>query len=335
MRRRGRTVAVAALTIIGSIVLSGTPSGATGRSAGRSGSGDQGGSSRRTRPDSGSADGLPARFVAGVDGRIAAVSAETGRVDRYLTAEHLGGGAEEPTVSPDGRTVWFSRGDGSCAAHIASVPTAGGSEKALPGSGEAGPEGTPLPRPGQAQLAWSRTDCQDSAEALVVGDLRGLQGHGQIGLVPLAWSRDGDQLLAVTSDGTEVHLIDVTPSGALDADRVLAPADRTADCRLQVVDFSPDDNGGYLAERRCGPSGEQGRRSLVLLDKDGGVRRAVLRLPRGEEFVDRAAFDRSGHALLYSTSASAGEGISLWLWRDGDSRLLARQSRYRHPSWLP
>ncbi|HEY0399769.1 MAG TPA: hypothetical protein VGF00_15340, partial [Acidimicrobiia bacterium] len=226
-------------------------------------------------------------------------------------------------------------------AHIASVPVGGGPEQKLRGPGEAGPEGTPLPRPGRAHLAWSRTDCKDSGHALVVGDLRGLEGHGQIGLVPVAWSRDGNQLLAVTADGTEVHLIDVTPKGALDADQVLAPADPTAGCRLRVVDFSPDDNGGYLAERRCGPSGEQARRTLVLLDRNGDVRRAVLRLPRGEDFVDRVTFDPSGHALLYSTARSAyGDSaadnpVSLWLWRDGASKLLARQSGYRHPSWLP
>jgi hypothetical protein len=340
--RRGRALVVAAAALAGSVLLAGTPSSAADRTAGRNGNGngDRGGSARRSQGDS-TAGNLPARFVAETGGRVAVVSADTGRVERYLTAEEPGGGAEDPAATPDGRTVWFSRGDGACAAHIASVPVAGGPEQKLRGSGEAGPEATPLPRPGRAHLAWSRTDCKDSGHALVVGDLRGLEGQGQIGLVPLAWSRDGNQLLAVTFDGTEVHLLDVTPKGALDADRVLAPADATAGCRLQVVDFSPDDNGGYLAERRCGPSGEQARRSLVLLDKNGDVRRAVLRLPRGEDFVDRAAFDPGGHALLYSSARSgygasaADNPVSLWLWRDGASKLLARQSGYHHPSWLP
>jgi hypothetical protein len=112
-----------------------------------------------------------------------------------------------------------------------------------------------------------------------------------------------------------------------------------------VVGFSPDDNDGYVAVRRCGASGEDARRSLVLLDKDGGFRKAVVRLPRGQDFVDRLAFDTTGHSLLYSTApveAADGAGtqapdadVSLWRWRDGDSRRLSRQSRYRHPSWLP
>jgi dipeptidyl aminopeptidase/acylaminoacyl peptidase len=342
--------AVAALAA--SVVLAGAPSGAADRAAAR----DPQWSARRApgagpgrdqgQGQGGTADQLPVHFVAENGGRIAVVSADTGRVERYLTSAEPGGGAEDPSVSPDGRTVWFSRGDGTCAAHIASVPVGGGKEQKLPGSGEAGPEGRPLPRPGKAQLAWSRADCKGSDTALVVGDLRGREGHGQKGLVPLAWSRDGDHLLAVTPDGAEVHLLDVNQAGLLEGDQVLAFADGTADCRLQVVDFSPDDNDGYVAERRCGPSGEQARRSLVLLDRNGGFRRAVLRLPRGEDFVDRAAFDPSGHALLYSTApsqygdragtaAGSGDQLSLWVWRDGESRLLARGSRYRHPAWLP
>ncbi|HYH51998.1 MAG TPA: hypothetical protein VEG38_20830, partial [Acidimicrobiia bacterium] len=63
----------------------------------------------------------PARFVAELDGRIVVVSAETGRVERHLTSDKPGGGASDPAVSPDGRTVWFARDDGSCASHLASV----------------------------------------------------------------------------------------------------------------------------------------------------------------------------------------------------------------------
>jgi hypothetical protein len=135
----------------------------------------------------------------------------------------------------------------------------------------------------------------------------------------------------------------VNQAGAIVDDEDVAPADRTAECRLQVVGFSPDDNGGYVAVRRCGPAGGQARRSLVLLDRNGDGRQAVVRLPRGQDVVDGPAFDTAGHSLLYTTAAAdAGGGadpqgaeLSLWLWRDGESRLLARQSRYRHPAWLP
>jgi dipeptidyl aminopeptidase/acylaminoacyl peptidase len=286
---------------------------------------------------------MPARFVAEADGRIVVVSVQNGRVERHLTDRQTGGGAADPAVSPDGRTVWFSRGDGTCAAHLASVPLAGGKEQAVPGSGEAGPENQPLPRPGRAQIAFARSDCDEPGEALVVGDLRGLEGYGQTGLVPLAWSRDGNHLLAVTSDGGEVHLLDVNKAGAIVTDTELAPADRSPHCRLEIVGFSPDDNDGYVAIRRCGRSGEDARRSLVLLDRNGGARKVVLRLPRGLDFVDRIAFDPTGRSVLYSTAPSemndsaggADPAISLWLRRDGESRRVTRQSPYRNPSWLP
>jgi dipeptidyl aminopeptidase/acylaminoacyl peptidase len=270
------------------------------------------------------------------------VSAETGRAERYLTDVKPGGGASRPAVSPDGRKVWFSRGDGSCAAHLASVPVAGGKETKLPGSGEAGPETVPLPRPGRPQLAYARIDCQKPNSALIVGDLEGLEGHGQSGLIPLDWSRDGNHLLARTAMDDETRLLDINKSGGIVASKPLAPADTVADCRLDVVGFSPDDNNGYVAFRRCGPSDERGRRSLVLLDQDGNLRKTVLRLSRSQNFTGRPVFDRTGHSLLYTTvPADSGDNAkndpqgSLWVWRDGESRRLERQTRYSHPAWLP
>ncbi len=290
----------------------------------------------------GSADGRPTMFMAALDGGIAVVSTETGRVDRWLVAEQPGGKAKDPALSPDGRTVWFSRSDGSCAAHLASIPLSGGKEETLPGSGEAGPEGTPLPRPGLPHIAYSRTGCKEPDAALIVGDLDGLQGRGQSGLVPLAWSRDGTLLLATAAGGDEARLLEVSEDGAIVRNQRFDPVDQTAGCRLRVVGFSPDDNNGYLALRRCGV-GESTRATLVLLDQRGAYRKSVVRLPRGEDFVDRPAFDSTGHSLLFSSAPAPPEGsaaardpeMSLWLWRDGETRVLARQSGYRHPSWLP
>jgi dipeptidyl aminopeptidase/acylaminoacyl peptidase len=285
----------------------------------------------------------PARFVAEFDGRIVVVSAETGRVERDLTTAKPGGGASDPAVSPDGRTVWFARDDGRCASHLASVPVAGGSERRVPGSGEVGPEARPLPRPGRAQLAYARRSCDKPGTALIVGDLAGLEGHGRSGLVPVAWNRSGDRLLATTAATHETRLLEISEAGAIVAGRPLQPADSAAGCRLDVVGFSPDDNDGYVAFRRCGPGDERGRRSLVLLDRDGNVRRTVLRLSRSQDFTDRPAFGPTGHSLLFATvpvdrgeqAAGTRPAVTLWLWRDGEARPLDRQSRFRQPVWLP
>jgi hypothetical protein len=350
-RRTGRAgtpavlaVAVAVLTALAAIVVAGDPAGSADNDRNRKRKPEQKRerSERRFRGEQGPANGRPAQFVVERDGGIAVVSVETGRIDRWLVAEKPGGGAKEPALTPDGRTVWFSRGDGSCAAHLASIPLSGGKEEKLPGSGEAGPEGTPLPRPGYPHIAYSRIDCKEPGTALIVGDLDGLQGRGQLGLVPLAWSRDGSLLLATAADGDEARLLKVNEDGAIVGNRPLALADDRPECRLQAVGFSPDNNNGYVAIRRCG-MGEKARRTLVLLDQSGKYRRTVVRLPRGEDFIDRPAFDPSGHSLLFSSAPAAYEGsaaaadpeISLWLWRDGETRVLARQSGYRHPSWLP
>jgi hypothetical protein len=334
--------AVVVVTLAGTVVVAGEPAGSAEDDRRRNRNRNE---QRNTRRQPGSTEPAPGptRFLAEVAGRIAVVAAETGRVGEPLTADQPGGGARDPALSPDGRTVWFSRGDGSCAAHIASVPVAGGDEKPLPGSGEVGPERMPLPRPGRDQLAYARADCPETVPVLMVGDLAGVEGHGQRGLVPQAWNRHGTHLLATTADGQELRLLGINEAGGVVTNEKVAPADSQDGCIVRVIGFSPDDNDGYVAVRRCGPSGEAGSRSLVLLDKNGGLRRTVVRLSRGHLFVDHVAFDATGHALLYSTAAVAaadGAGtadreVTLWLWRDGQTRRLARQSPYRHPVWLP
>jgi hypothetical protein len=315
---------------------------AVGLLAGSVAAADAEGRSRSYEARDNASGAAPARFVAEFDGRIVVVSAETGRAERYLTDKKPGGDASYPAVSPDGRTVWFSRGDGNCAAHLASVPVTGGKEKAVPGSGDAGPETVPLPRPRKAQLAYARIDCEKRDSAIVVGDLEGLEGRGRSGLVPIDWSRDGDLLLARTVKDDETRLLEINPAGGIESSTPLGLKDSVADCRLEVVGFSPDENDGYVALRRCGPSGERGRRSLVLLHRDGNLRKTVLRLPRGQDFTDRPVFDEIGHSLLYSTTTADRAGttkgepvISLWLWRDGETRRLERRTGFGHPAWLP
>jgi len=332
-----------AVTVIGAVTFvavglgaGAEPAGSAERSRGR----DSERSRRFRQPDDRAA--TPTRFVAEHGGRLVVVSAETGRIERVLTAPQPGGGAHEPAVTADGRAVWFSRGDGTCAAHLAQVPTAGGAEQRLPGSGEAGPEGNPLPRPGRPQVAYARTDCDDGGGTLVIGDLKGLEGYGQTDLVPLAWSRDGTHLLAAAADGDEAQLLEVSENGAIVSHRPLDLADTVAECADGAEVVAAYRAHGYLAVRRCG-MGESARRTLVLLSQEGKYRRTVVRLPRGEDFIDRPAFDPTGHSLLFSSAPAAfGDGsaandpeISLWLWRDGETRVLARRSGYRHPSWLP
>ena len=85
----------------------------------------------------GTAAGFPADFI-GVSSAATAVmavvavySAADGHLIRTLTVPMPGGGPGGPQLSPDGRTVIFSRGQGSCAQTIDMVSFRGGREQVL------------------------------------------------------------------------------------------------------------------------------------------------------------------------------------------------------------
>jgi WD40-like Beta Propeller Repeat len=82
------------------------------------------------------AAGFPADFVGvssgvGTTDVVAVYSAADGRLIRTLTVPLPGGGPGTPRLSPDGRTVIFARGQGSCARTIDTVPFHGGPEQVL------------------------------------------------------------------------------------------------------------------------------------------------------------------------------------------------------------
>jgi hypothetical protein len=63
--------------------------------------------------------------------RLALFSQADGRRLRFLTAQRLGGGAYNPVISANGRTVAFERGAGPCDQTIDRVPANGGRERVL------------------------------------------------------------------------------------------------------------------------------------------------------------------------------------------------------------
>jgi hypothetical protein len=84
----------------------------------------------------GTAAGFPADFIGdswavGSSDVVAVYSAADGHLIRKLTVPMPGGGPGEPRLSPDGRTVVFSRGLGTCAQTIDTVPFRGGREQVL------------------------------------------------------------------------------------------------------------------------------------------------------------------------------------------------------------
>jgi hypothetical protein len=89
-----------------------------------------------TEVSAASAASFPADFIAdswavGSSDVVAVYSAANGRLIRKLTVPMPGGGPGAPQLSPDGRTVIFSRGQGTCAQTIDTVPFRGGREQVL------------------------------------------------------------------------------------------------------------------------------------------------------------------------------------------------------------
>jgi len=137
------------------------------------------------------AAGFPADF-AGVSpdfGTVAVYSATDGHLIRTLTVPMPGGGPGTPRLSPDGRTVIFSRGQGSCAQTIDTVPFRGGREQVLvpmTGSGNnATNPGDPSYSADGRYLIYDTVPCSPSGHALLhIRDLstgRELTGAGLLG----------------------------------------------------------------------------------------------------------------------------------------------------------
>ena len=231
--------------------------------------------------------------------------------------------------------MWFSRGDGTCAAHLASVPVAGGKERSCPARARSARK-IPLPRPGRPE-APSPAATAKTQEALVVGDLRGLEGYGQTGLRPVAWSRDRS---SARSGRRRQHARPRHQQGRRHRGQ---PGALPGPHRPRLP------AGGRRVQprqkqrlRRPPPLRRPAtrRRSLVLLDKNRGPRKRWSALPRAR--TSPAAFDPTGRSLLYSPSpaivesgATGNPPITLWLWRDGESRRVDRQTTYTSPAWLP
>jgi WD40-like Beta Propeller Repeat len=142
------------------------------------------------------AAGFPADFIGvswattPVMAVVAVYSAADGHLIRTLTVPMPGGGPGDPRLSPDGRTVIFSRGQGSCAQTIDTVPFRGGREQVLipmTGTGNNGIlPGDPSYSADGRYLIYDTVPCDPSGHALLhirdLGTGRELTGAGFLGV---------------------------------------------------------------------------------------------------------------------------------------------------------
>jgi len=255
----------------------------------------------------------PADFVGvSADGRVTIFDSTSGRVVRYLTPAQPGGGVSDLTLSPDGTRAYFTRGTGTCSAHIASVALTGGPEIVA----VTAPAGSLVSNPvliGEGgTVAYVRTFCADAGQAVVLGSLGGGGGSQTWYAAPhsgveLFGFQPGSPhvLLRESAPGTgsRLRLLDVTkPQGSLEA---AAPVVRQppAGCSYSAASWSP--TGRIVVGQTCADGSAQ----VLLLPTSPAVGTAqqLAALPRSES-LSTVDYDLSGSALLLGVSRPADTG---------------------------
>lgn len=257
----------------------------------------------------------PKAMVAARDGRIAVLSTATGSVVRWLTPVLPGGGAYQPELSDDGKTVVYVQGTGTCSSEIRSVPVAGGKPTTLVGGGE-GALNLPTRR-GEA-LAYFRSQCrEDGAEQeFVLRTPAGVETFPVDGILtggPVM----GDRFVAFTvrkGTASTLHTVDVygefadvptkAPGGCLWMSAGWRPSDSTTVETLWVA-------------ATCSPRDEVTETRLYRFTQDTMDRTLVATLDDVLGGVD--SMDFAGDHLLIGTSAIRLDPTA-WAWVGGTVR---------------
>jgi len=254
------------------------------------------------------AAGFPADFTGdswsvGSSDVVAVYSAADGHLIRKLTVPMPGGGPGGPRLSPDGRTVIFARGQGSCARTIDTVPFRGGREQVLvpmTGTGDyAIIPGDPSYSADGRYLIYDTVPCGPSGHALLhirdLGTGRELTGTGVLGDADAVFlDHDSEVVFDAAMTGTGGTGLEVLrmPSMAVTA----YPAPRG--CRYQALAGTQTETE-LDALLQCGPGHEL---SVVAISpRTFIVTRTLIRLGSclGGETISLAPADPS--AMLAET----------------------------------
>jgi hypothetical protein len=197
--------------------------------------------------------GFPADFLGvspccGTSDVVAVYSATNAHLIRELTVPMPGGGPGRPLLSPDGRTVMFARGQGSCARTIDTVPLRGGREQVLvpmTGTGDnAIIPGDPSYSADGRYLIYDTTPCGPSGQgSLRIRDLSTGRERARAGFLGYQGSVFLDHDTRVVFAGTGLEVLQV-PSMTLTA----YPVPRG--CRYQALAGTETELDALL---QCGP----------------------------------------------------------------------------------
>jgi hypothetical protein len=292
------------------------------------------------------AAGFPADFIgdswsAGTTDVVAVYSTADGHLIRTLTVPMPGGGPGGPRLSPDGRTVIFARGQGSCARTIDTVPSRGGREQVLvPMTGTADNAiipGDPSYSADGRYMIYDTVPCGPSGRALLhIRDLSTggeLTGAGVLGDADAVFlDHDSEVVFDAAMTGTGGTGLQVLrmPSMAVTA----YPAPRG--CRYQALAGTQTETA-LDALLQCGPGHEL---SVVAISpRTFTVTRTLIRLGSclGGETISLAPADPS--AMLAETydaclpPAPRGESRIVKI-RDGQAlRVTSGQDVPQSVSW--
>ncbi len=255
------------------------------------------------------------------------LSAQTGNVMRTVDINN-GEGPVDPVVSSDRKTIYFSRIQTSCTNEIVAVPTGGGDERVLPGSGW-----SIAVSPDEHHIAYvTRVECFGDY-LVVVRDLRtgaDRQWTWGRGAKPdthsvfgLAWAPDSRHLAYIRevaerpqpSPGEinrEVMVLDTEgPGTSLDAGRSVYRSQLLYS--VDQVVYRPSDGQLLVVEWECCSLGDHSR--VTEIDRGTGENRQVMRFDDGVRMID---FDSSGQHVIYVTRE-----FGLYRWNDGHPVKLA------------
>jgi len=255
------------------------------------------------------AAGFPADFI-GVSWAttatmavVAVYSTADGHLIRTLTVPMPGGGLGDPRLSPDGRTVIFSRGQGSCAQTIDMVPFRGGREQVLvpmtgTGNNAINPGGPSYSADGR-YLIYDTVPCGPSGHALLrIRDLstgRELTGAGVLGDADSIFlDHDSEVVFDAAMTGTGGTGLEVLRMPSMAVTAYQAPRG----CRYQAL-AGTETETELDALLQCGPGHEL---SVVAVSpRTFTVTRTLIRLGSclGGETISLASADPS--AMLAET----------------------------------
>ncbi|HVF21263.1 MAG TPA: hypothetical protein VNA14_13620 [Mycobacteriales bacterium] len=286
----------------------------------------------------------PETYVAIQDSRLALIKTTTGDRVRYLTTERPGGGVSFPEMAPDSTTVYFVRGEGTCAASIGAVSTTTLTERGVTKMTDVVPSLLSVSGDGK-WLAYVRTKCAGDSPGDWSIVLRDLSTGAERSWSSSASAPESGGVvdLATNADGSTVYFLHAAPSRP-ESDPALRVLDTTAPgevleehsttwafarqgCALRTVDVSTSYPDVVVA---CATSGSALEVQALAAD---GKRRTLFSMVAGGGLLARADFVQPGTSLVLCLHEIDAPGCDVYWWLPGSEPVRTAAGGAGYPTW--